>query len=101
MAGFLSDRFGRRKVLFLCAIFYAVSAVLSAVPRTFDEFLVARFNAIKDSRACDVGGDVYDLDVVLRGSPDVSGLERSSGHRSRKDICGLRGVQPGGVGVLS
>ncbi len=42
-AGFVSDRFGRRKVLVLCAILYAVSAVLSAVPRTFGEFLVARF----------------------------------------------------------
>lgn len=42
-AGFVSDRFGRRTVLFLCAILYAVSAVLSAVPRTFGEFLVARF----------------------------------------------------------
>ena len=42
-AGFLSDRFGRRKVLFLCAILYAVSGLLSAIPRTFMEFLVARF----------------------------------------------------------
>jgi len=42
-AGFLSDRLGRRKVLFICAILYAVSGVLSAVPRTFTEFLVARF----------------------------------------------------------
>lgn len=42
-AGFLSDRFGRRKVLFLCAILYAVSGVLSAIPRTFTEFLAARF----------------------------------------------------------
>ena len=42
-AGFLSDRFGRRKVLFLCAILYAVSGLLSAVPRTFAEFLAARF----------------------------------------------------------
>jgi SP family arabinose:H+ symporter-like MFS transporter len=42
-AGFLSDRFGRRKVLFLCAILYAVSGVLSAIPRTFGEFLSARF----------------------------------------------------------
>lgn len=43
LAGFLSDRFGRRKVLFLCAILYAVSGLLSAIPRTFTEFLVARF----------------------------------------------------------
>lgn len=42
-AGFLSDRLGRRRVLFLCAILFAVSGVLSAVPRTFTEFLIARF----------------------------------------------------------
>jgi MFS transporter, SP family, arabinose:H+ symporter len=42
-AGFLSDRFGRRKVLFICAILYAASGLLSAVPRTFTEFLIARF----------------------------------------------------------
>lgn len=43
LAGFLSDRFGRRKVLFICAILYAVSGLLSAIPRTFTEFLMARF----------------------------------------------------------
>ena len=43
VAGFLSDRFGRRKMLFLCAILYAVSGLLSAIPRTFGQFLVARF----------------------------------------------------------
>jgi MFS transporter, SP family, arabinose:H+ symporter len=42
-AGFFSDRFGRRKVLFVCALLYALSGLLSAVPRTFDEFLWARF----------------------------------------------------------
>jgi len=42
-AGFLGDRFGRRRVLFLCAILYGVSALWSAVPRTFVEFLIARF----------------------------------------------------------
>src|SRR5690349_5584913 len=42
-AGFLSDRFGRRRVLFLCAILYAASGLLSAIPRTFIEFLLARF----------------------------------------------------------
>src|SRR5712671_3442822 len=38
-AGFLSDRFGRRKILFLCALLFAASGLLSAVPRTFAEFL--------------------------------------------------------------
>ncbi|MDP3070986.1 MAG: sugar porter family MFS transporter [Opitutaceae bacterium] len=42
-AGFLSDRFGRKKMLFLCAVLYGVSALLSAIPRTFDQFLLARF----------------------------------------------------------
>ena len=37
LAGFLSDRFGRRKLLFLCAILYAVSGLLSAIPRTSPE----------------------------------------------------------------
>src|SRR3569832_1625751 len=41
-AGFFSDRWGRRKALFICAILYAVSGVLSAVPRNFSEFLIAR-----------------------------------------------------------
>jgi sugar porter (SP) family MFS transporter len=41
-AGFVSDRFGRRKVLFFCAILYAVSAILSAIPRSFGEFIAAR-----------------------------------------------------------
>ena len=42
-AGFLSDRFGRKRVLLLSAVLYTVSAVWSAMPRTFAEFLVARF----------------------------------------------------------
>jgi sugar porter (SP) family MFS transporter len=42
-AGFLADRYGRRRMLFLCAGLYAVSGVLSAVPRTFEQFLAARF----------------------------------------------------------
>ncbi len=41
-AGFLSDRFGRRKMLFACALLYALSGVLSAVPSTFAEFFAAR-----------------------------------------------------------
>ena len=41
-AGFLSDRFGRKKMLFLCALLFAVSGLLSAIPNTFNQFLVAR-----------------------------------------------------------
>ena len=42
-AGFFSDRFGRRRVLFFCALLYALSAVLSAVPQTLGQFVAARF----------------------------------------------------------
>ena len=42
-AGFLADRFGRRKLLFACAVLYAASGVLSAIPFTFNQFLAARF----------------------------------------------------------
>jgi SP family arabinose:H+ symporter-like MFS transporter len=42
-AGFLSDSYGRRKVLFVCGILYAISGILSAVPNNFSEFLLARF----------------------------------------------------------
>jgi SP family arabinose:H+ symporter-like MFS transporter len=41
-SGFLSDRFGRKKLLFVCALFYAVSGLLSAIPNTFHQFLAAR-----------------------------------------------------------
>src|SRR6476661_5951095 len=41
-AGFISDKFGRRRVLFLCALLYALSGLLSAIPRTFVEFIAAR-----------------------------------------------------------
>lgn len=41
-AGFFSDKFGRRRVLFFCAILFALSAVLSAIPRTFSQFIIAR-----------------------------------------------------------
>jgi len=41
-AGFMSDKFGRKNLLFFCAILYAVSGVLSAIPNTFDQFLLAR-----------------------------------------------------------
>ena len=42
-AGFLADRFGRKRLLLLCAVFYAVSGVWSAFPGSFREFLAARF----------------------------------------------------------
>jgi len=42
-AGPLSDRFGRKSVLFVCALFFVISGVASALPTTFSAFLSARF----------------------------------------------------------
>jgi MFS transporter, SP family, arabinose:H+ symporter len=43
IAGSLSDRFGRKRVLYLTAILFGVSALLSALPVTLTQFLIARF----------------------------------------------------------
>ena len=44
-AGVLSDRFGRKRMLFLCAMLYGLSAVLflPALSPNLNQFLVARF----------------------------------------------------------
>jgi SP family arabinose:H+ symporter-like MFS transporter len=42
-AGYLSDRFGRKKILLLSAVLFAVSSLGSAIPRDLTEFVLARF----------------------------------------------------------
>src|ERR1017187_3175569 len=42
LAGFSSDRFGRKKVLLAAAALFALSAIGAALPRTIGEFLTAR-----------------------------------------------------------
>ncbi len=42
-AGILTDRFGRKKVLITTAIFFALSAIWSALPRSLTELVLARF----------------------------------------------------------
>ena len=43
VAGWLSDRFGRRRILVFCALLFAASAIGAALPRDLTEFVVARF----------------------------------------------------------
>ncbi len=42
LAGTLSDRLGRKRVLLLSAVLFAISAVGAALPRTLLEFVIAR-----------------------------------------------------------
>ena len=42
-AGTLTDRYGRKKILILAALFFVISAVMSALPRTFTDLIIARF----------------------------------------------------------
>ena len=43
VGGWLSDRFGRRRILMVCGILFAVSSIGAAIPRTLTEFAAARF----------------------------------------------------------
>lgn len=42
MAGWVSDRFGRRNMLVLSAVLFLISAIGTAIPRTLTEFIVFR-----------------------------------------------------------
>jgi sugar porter (SP) family MFS transporter len=42
LGGWFSDRFGRRRVLMVCALLFALSAIGAAIPRTLGEFVTAR-----------------------------------------------------------
>lgn len=42
-SGTLGDRFGRKRMLIVCAILFAVSAIGSAIPSNLTEFSIARF----------------------------------------------------------
>jgi sugar porter (SP) family MFS transporter len=42
LAGMISDRFGRKKMLLLAAVLFAVSALAAALPRNLTEFVLAR-----------------------------------------------------------
>ena len=43
LAGYLSDRIGRKKVLIITAVLFAVSSIGSAIPNTLTQFFIARF----------------------------------------------------------
>ncbi|MCD4790526.1 MAG: MFS transporter, partial [Bacteroidales bacterium] len=42
LAGFLSDKFGRKKILLLAAVLFAISAIGSSVPETITQLIIFR-----------------------------------------------------------
>jgi SP family arabinose:H+ symporter-like MFS transporter len=54
-AGFFSDKLGRRRVLFFCAILYALSGILSAVPECLS-FLASLWHALAGPRGQELDG---------------------------------------------
>jgi MFS transporter, SP family, arabinose:H+ symporter len=67
-AGFFSDKFGRRRVLFFCAILYAASGILSAVPERLS-FLVDLWHDIAGP-----GGNAADAFVLFIFARILSGI---------------------------
>ncbi len=41
-AGTLADRYGRKNILIVCAVLFAISGILSAIPQVFFELVLAR-----------------------------------------------------------
>ena len=79
LPGFLSDRFGRKKMLFLCAALYAASGILSALPRTFEQFLAARFLSGLGIGASSMICPVYIAEIAPSGRGDGWARSSSSG----------------------
>ncbi len=42
VAGYMSDKFGRKKILILTAVLFAISAIGAAVPTNLNQFVIAR-----------------------------------------------------------
>jgi SP family arabinose:H+ symporter-like MFS transporter len=66
VAGTLSDRFGRRRVLMLSAVLFAASAFGAALPRTMAEFIAARFIGGVAIGVASVLAPVYIAEVAPR-----------------------------------
>jgi SP family arabinose:H+ symporter-like MFS transporter len=59
IGGFLSDRLGRKRTLYLCALLFLLSGIGSALPSTFSEFLLARVFAGVAIGICSIVCPVY------------------------------------------
>jgi SP family arabinose:H+ symporter-like MFS transporter len=59
IGGFLSDRLGRKRTLYLCALLFLLSGIGSALPGTFSGFLAARVFAGVAIGICSIVCPVY------------------------------------------
>ena len=64
LAGFLSDRFGRKKVLILAGLAFFISALGTAVPRTLTEFIVFRFLGGMGIGAASITSPMYIAEIT-------------------------------------
>ncbi len=62
-AGALSDRFGRKKVLILSAVFFLVSAIGTAVPRTLIAFILYRILGGLGVGAASISSPMYIAEI--------------------------------------
>lgn len=66
-AGWLTDRFGRRRVIGVAALLFAASSVLAAIPTTIDQFIVARLIGGLGIGAASVLAPMYIAEVAPAG----------------------------------
>jgi hypothetical protein len=82
-AGWLSDRFGRRRVLMISGLLFAVSAIGAAIPRTLAEFAAARLAGGLAVGAASVLAPLYIAEVAPAKKPRQAGGAEPDDHRHR------------------
>lgn len=83
VAGFVSDRLGRKRVLIAAAAFYVVSAICAGLPRNVLELMAARFMGRSGRRYQLHGGSAVHRRDCPCPAPGASGDLTADGHRHR------------------
>lgn len=69
-AGILSDRYGRKRILIAAAVLFAISSIAAALPRSLNEFIVARIVA---GIATGIASMLAPLYIAENSPPDLRG----------------------------
>lgn len=70
LAGALSDRYGRKRILIAAAVLFAVSSLAAAVPRSLNEFIAARILA---GTATGIASMLAPLYIAENSPPELRG----------------------------